>query len=369
MKKKYIYILSAVLLVFISSYFLKNTIKFMAFNWFFAQHLEEKLEQSYEPLTESKNILKSNENVTYQLNNPGIINFQLFPRTVQLKKEKKEENETTIENTKPFAMLLLGEDARGKEQGRSDSIILSIIRPSDLKVLLLSIPRDTYVKIPGRRGKDKINHAFAFGGVKLAKDTVEHFFDISIHNYAKINFYGFKQLVNALGGISLAVEKDLIKYTYSGAEIIVVGGKESYNGEEALQFARFRSDSQGDFGRMERHQEVLIAIIEEAKKPSNITKLFDVIEIIGENLKTDMKPYMIKELANLYLKSENPQIQTYTLKGIPSNNNPQKIWYDYVNETEYTKVKTMIDEWLNSDTSEDELIKYFKEEKVSPVSQ
>ncbi|NDI33831.1 LCP family protein [Chengkuizengella sediminis] len=361
MKKKYIYIVVAVLLIITSSFFLKNTIKLMAFNWFFAQHLEDILEQSYEPLTEKENILELDENVqTNQINNPGFISFQLFPRQVQLKEKNEGENEVTIGNTKPFAILLLGEDARGEEQGRSDSMILSIVRPSDLKVLLLSIPRDTYVEIPGRRGKDKINHAFAFGGVKLAKDTVEHYFDISIQNYAKINFYGFTQLVDALGGISLKVEKDLIKYTDSGAEIIVVGGKESYTGEEALKYARFRSDSQGDFGRTERHQEVIIAILDEAKKLTNITKVFDVIGIVGENLKTDMKPNMIKELTNLYLKSENPQIHTYSLKGIASNDNPQKIWYDHVSETEYTKVKTMIDVWLNLDTSEDELIEYFK---------
>ncbi|MFS1513701.1 LCP family protein [Chengkuizengella sp. SCS-71B] len=361
MKKKYIYILGAVLLIFTSSYFLKNTIKLMAFNWFFSQHLDDILEQSYEPLTYEGNILESDENVeTNQINNPNLINFQLFPRQTQLKDKNETVYGTTIKNTEPFATLLLGEDARGKEQGRSDSMILSIIRPSDLKVLLLSIPRDTYVEIPGRRGKDKINHAFAFGGVKLAKDTVEHYFDISIQYYSKINFYGFKQLIDALGGVSLPIEKDLIKYTYSRAEIIVVGGKENYTGEEALNYAKFRSDSQGDFGRTERHQEVIIAILEEAKKLSNITKVFDVIEIVGENLKTDMKPNMIKELANLYLKSENPQIHTYTLKGIASNDNPQKIWYDHVSETEYTKVKTMIDDWLNSDTSEDELIEYFK---------
>ncbi|MDP5272983.1 LCP family protein [Chengkuizengella axinellae] len=367
MKKKYIYILSAIVIITTSSYFLKNTIKLMAFNWFFSQHLEEMLEQSYEPLTEEKSILETNDkneenetNQLHQLNNPGFISFQLFPRPIRSKEESVEKNETTSEMNDPFAILLLGEDARGEEQGRSDSMILSIVRPSDLKVLLLSIPRDTYVEIPGRSGKDKINHAFAFGGVKLAKDTVENYFDIPIQNYAKINFYGFTQLVDALGGVSLPVDKDLIKYTSSGSVVIVVGGKESYSGEEALKFARFRSDAQGDFGRAGRHQEVIIAILEEAKKITNITKVFDVIEIVGENLKTDMKPDLIKDLSTLYLKSDNPQIHTYTLDGVSSNDNPQRIWYNYVSDSEYNKVKTIIDRWLASDTTEEELTEFLK---------
>src|SRR5699024_6950127 len=96
--------------------------------------------------------------------------------------ELQKEIDGTFSNNRSINALLLGIDQEDSDRGRSDTIILLSINPKTESMIMFSIPRDTYVEMPGR-GMDKINHAYAFGGVDLAIETVENTFDIPIHTY------------------------------------------------------------------------------------------------------------------------------------------------------------------------------------------
>src|SRR5690625_3054798 len=121
-------------------------------------------------------------------------------------KEKKEEIDQRLSEKEPINVLLLGVDAREGDRGRSDTMIFMSLNPKTDQILMLSIPRDTYVNIPGR-GMDKINHAYAFGDVELSVQTFEEAFNLPVHYYARVNMEGFKQGVDALGGITIQDRK------------------------------------------------------------------------------------------------------------------------------------------------------------------
>ena len=110
-------------------------------------------------------------------------------------------------------IVVLGVDGREKDDdpGRSDTLFVVMFDPKSKNVSLLSIPRDTRVRIPGH-GWDKINHAYAFGGHKLTQQTTEELLGIQVNNYVMVDFSGFESLVDAIGGIDIDVEKDMYYY-------------------------------------------------------------------------------------------------------------------------------------------------------------
>jgi len=127
-----------------------------------------------------------------------------------------------------------------ENHGRADTIVLLSISPKTKDVLILSIPRDTRVEIPGR-GMDKINHAYAFGGEKLISKTVSSFLDVPIHFYAIADFNGFVNIIDELGGVEIDVEKEMHYVDKAGGvEIHLYPGKQILDGEKSLQYIRFR---------------------------------------------------------------------------------------------------------------------------------
>lgn len=204
-------------------------------------------------------------------------------------------------NTKePFAMLLLGVDGDSFNATRSDTIMLGIVNPEDSKVSLLSIPRDLRVKIPGENGYDKINSAFAKGGVDLTATTIEETFDIPIDYYATINFKGFQEMVDAIGGIDIDVEKDMsFSDRITHTTFSLNQGQQKLTGIQALNYARFRKDGEGDFGRMRRQQQVIRAIIDQTVSFRNIPKIIDIIEVVDDNFNSNVS---YKDLGLLALK-------------------------------------------------------------------
>src|SRR5699024_9756447 len=106
--------------------------------------------------------------------------------------DRQKELQAIFKDNKALNILLLGVDERPGDRGRSDTMIFMSLNPKTNSIAMLSIPRDTYVNIPGR-GMDKINHAYAFGDVELSVQTVEEAFHLPVHFYAKVNMEGFKQ--------------------------------------------------------------------------------------------------------------------------------------------------------------------------------
>lgn len=300
-------------------YLFRKPLAVMAFDLFLSGKVEETLERSYSPLEGEE------------------------AQPVQPQEEKME----------PFSALLLGVDQRSNEPARSDTMIYAVIRPEDAKVLLISIPRDTYTEIVGRDKEDKINHAYAFGGEKMAKDTVEHFIGYPVDYYAAINFQGVRDIVDALGGVELPITQDIVNKQADHEKFTIKAGKPLYDGTEALNFVRYREDS--GFNRTKRHQEFLNAMVDRMLKLNQVTKIPELINVMGDNFKTDLPPGQIIDLSKQVLLGDtSPQISGFTIMGKGMRLNG--IYYDKANEEDVDFAQEMIGSWLNPETEASALI-------------
>ena len=189
-----------------------------------------------------------------------------------------------VKNKDPFSVLMLGVDERTGDKGRSDTMIVLTVNPNTNSVKMLSIPRDTRTEIVGKGKVDKINHAYAFGGVQMSVDTVENFLNIPIDYYMKVNMEGFSDIVDAVGGIT--VQNDL-DFSYDGYHF--AKGPVQLDGKKALAFTRMRhEDPRGDFGRQERQRQIIQGVIKEGASVSSLTNYQNIFNAIGKNVKTNL---------------------------------------------------------------------------------
>jgi len=167
-------------------------------------------------------------------------------------------------------ILLIGSDSREGEAGRADTIMVLQLDGPSKQPKLLSFMRDTLVTIPGY-GENKINAAYAFGGADLVRQTLAENFGLETNYYAKVDFRSFEKVIDTLfpSGVAINAEKDMSK----NLEVAIKQGQQQMNGLELLQYARFRMDEEGDFGRVRRQQQVMDAIFSEMKNPLAILKL------------------------------------------------------------------------------------------------
>lgn len=128
-------------------------------------------------------------------------------------KSDKRDQQVNFKNRDPISILLMGVDERKGDRGRSDSLILMTVNPKEQSMEMVSIPRDTRTEIVGKGIQDKINHAYAFGGTEMAIKTVENFLDVPVDYFVKVNMESFRDIVDAVGGVT--VENDL-DFTYEG---------------------------------------------------------------------------------------------------------------------------------------------------------
>lgn len=202
------------------------------------------------------------------------------------------------DKTEPFYMVLLGSDARNKDEAsRSDVMMLARVDPETATVTLVSIPRDTMVELP-EHGRSKINAAFAYDGAAGAVRAVKDFAGVPISHYAEIDFEGLKRVVDKLGGVDVDVPVSNNQTTNGSASI--VAGKQHMNGEQALSFARERYGyTEGDFQRSENQRILLQAIIDEvmSRSPSEIPSL---VESLAQSVSTDFSLTEIVSLANVF---------------------------------------------------------------------
>ena len=196
-------------------------------------------------------------------------------------------------------VLIMGVDERLDDVGRSDTIMVATIDPITNQAALLSIPRDTRVKI-GYRGFDKINAAYAYGGVRLAENTVENFLGIDIDHYVTINTHAFVDMVDAIGGIDLDVEKRMYyedPWDDDGGLIIdLYPGYQHLDGADAVTYVRYR-DSEGDIGRVKRQQKFIAAVVDKLTSPAIIPQVPTLIREMLDAVNTDLSMRQILELA------------------------------------------------------------------------
>lgn len=174
-------------------------------------------------------------------------------------------------------------------EGLTDTMLLLRFNPETRKMSILSIPRDTRVEIPGH-GIGKINEANANGGPALGAKTVSQLLGgVGIDRYITINVQGVQALVDALGGLTIYVPKDM-KYTDESQHLYVnlKAGKQRLNGNQVLQLLRFRYDALGDIGRIQRQQMVFRALSEQALNPATLARFPQILSVIRSHIDTNL---------------------------------------------------------------------------------
>lgn len=252
----------------------------------------------------------------------------------------KRTKDLALSDQEPFSMLMLGVDERDGDKGRSDTMIVLTVNPQKKSVKMLSIPRDTRTEIVGHGTQDKINHAFAFGGAKMSMDTVENFLDIPIDYYMKINMEGFKDIVDAVGGVT--VQNDL-DFTSDG--IHFAKGTHTLNGKEALAYSRMRHDDpSGDFGRQSRQRAIIEAVIKEGASLSSLTKYDEVFAALGNNIQTNLTFDDMMDIQKNY-KDATKSITQSSING--NGTKIDGIYYYIVSDEEKEKVQSELKEQLS----------------------
>ncbi|HEC92599.1 MAG TPA: LytR family transcriptional regulator [Candidatus Atribacteria bacterium] len=204
-----------------------------------------------------------------------------------------------------------------ENHGRADTIVFLSISPKTKDALILSIPRDTRVEIPGR-GKDKINHAYAFGGIDLIIKTVKSFLDIPLHFYVVADFEGFISIIDALGGVEIDVEKEMHYVDKAGGvKIDLYPGKQILDGEKALEYIRFRQDKLGDLGRIKRQQKLAIALFNKIMKYNSVLKIPQLLEEVKDCINTNIELQDVITLANLFSGVSQEKLKFETIQGTP----------------------------------------------------
>ncbi|MED4572685.1 LCP family protein [Brevibacillus agri] len=228
----------------------------------------------------------------------------------------------TYHSDKPLSFVILGRDTR-KETGsmNTDVMIVAVVNPKTMKVTMVSIPRDTRVKIPGDRDYEKINAVYATGealrrkaernnkipekdGISLTKEILTQMLGIPIQHYVSVDFEGFKAVIDEIGGIDVNVDKKLIyDDPKDNTHINLSPGLQKLNGEQALGYVRHRKDNRGelyyssDFDRNRRQQEVIKAVVDKITTFEGLTKILNVMDIGVKHIHTDLSKEQIKGLA------------------------------------------------------------------------
>lgn len=235
------------------------------------------------------------------------VNDDLYNEVADTLSKSEFENIITI--------ALFGTDSRNTENmsaGRSDTIIIASINTKMNTIKLISIPRDTYVNVPGH-GKTKINHAYAYGGEKLAIKTINENFGLNITEYATIDFSGLIHIINDIGGIQMNITKSEMEYINAHSyEAYKITGRTTKNlstygnitltGEQALTHSRNRTVG-NDFTRAGRQREVLEAIMSKMAKMGS-SKIMDMSDTLLKEVKTNINVWnYVGQLTDILMSS------------------------------------------------------------------
>jgi LCP family protein required for cell wall assembly len=222
-------------------------------------------------------------------------------------------------------ILLLGSDQRPNDGGfRTDVILLLTMDPDGGSVSLTSFPRDLYVYVPGWR-VDRINSAFARGGFQMMQDTMEYNFGVRPDHYVLVNFEGFSNIVNELGGVNVQVAEPLYDERDGPGDFGVAAGEVAMDGDTALWYVRSRGTS-SDFDRTRREQEVLEALFWKILSSDGLSKAPELYEHFKNTVTTDISiehilPMLplaadIAETGNIHRYAIGPeQVNSYTTSG------------------------------------------------------
>ena len=215
----------------------------------------------------------------------------------------------------PTNILVLGVDERpqNEEMGtRTDTIMLVQLDPEGDQIKLLSVPRDLLVEIePGK--KDRINAAYSYGGIEQTVDALANYAQVPIDHYAVVDFQGFEEVVDAMGGVEVEVEPGEFPEKWHMEE-----GIDRLNGPRALFYARYRGTAGGDLDRMERQRDLVAALRSKALSWKTARRLPEILEIMDENVQTDLGVDQALALGNVLIRDgRHDRLTSDQLKGSP----------------------------------------------------
>ena len=218
----------------------------------------------------------------------------------------------------PLDVLVLGVDRRPSsaegESTRSDTMMLVRVIPATGEVKLLSVPRDLYVEVESGK-KDRINTAYAYGGVEKARMVMEDLTGVDIDNYVIVDFEGFEKVIDAMGKVRVDVGKGVFPEHWNMGE-----GFERLNGHKALKYARYRGTPGADLDRIDHQQKLLAALRRQALRWDIVTRLPAIIKVTNENVNTDLGVLQVIPLARaLVLNGEDNKMTTAALEGRPAS--------------------------------------------------
>lgn len=215
------------------------------------------------------------------------------------------DKDISIEAGDPINVLVVGTDGGGPERqeedgfvSRSDTLMVINLNPKTGTTKMVSVPRDTLVNIKGLDEPDKINHAYAFGGIDLTIETVQDFLQIPIDYYAVVNMDGLAEMIDALGGIEVTSP---LSFEYRGTEFHK-GETRQVDGVKAMNFARMRyDDPEGEVGRQNRQKIVVKAIIDKALSLDAVTQYPRLITVASEYILTNVNLNEVISISQQYL--------------------------------------------------------------------
>ncbi|MCI6086266.1 MAG: LCP family protein [Selenomonas sp.] len=240
-------------------------------------------------------------------------------------------------------IMIMGVDEREDDVGRSDTLMIATVDPKRSRAALLSIPRDTRVKIAGH-GWDKINAAYAYGGERLTQRTVEDFLGVNMDHYVIINTHAFQKIIDAIGGIDIDVEKRMYyedPWDDDGGLVIDLRpGMQHMDGKTAVTYVRYR-DEEGDIGRIKRQQKFMAACMEKITSPAIIPKLPAVIREVLGSVKTDLSMRQLLEFAGTLKEAQRNGLKTDMVPGRPLYIDGISYWIPEVEKLRTTLAETL----------------------------
>jgi polyisoprenyl-teichoic acid--peptidoglycan teichoic acid transferase len=242
-------------------------------------------------------------------------------------------------------VLLLGSDSRGEEQARTDTIMIAHYDPQTSKIKLISLMRDMLVSVPDY-GQQKLNAAFTFGGPELLRETIKDNFGVNLHYYAMIDFEGFEEAVDLL--VPNGIEVDIPYEMSDGIEMTLEKGKQQLHGKELLGYVRFRQDRLSDFGRVQRQQEVISKLKEEAVGLQSLAKLPEVLDLLHTYLDTNIHTSTLLSIGKDVLTKESGEIETLRIPEDGSFENKRHDTLGDVLEIDFLQNKQSLQTFLQS---------------------
>ncbi|WZL71564.1 LCP family protein [Clostridiaceae bacterium 35-E11] len=280
--------------------------------------------------------------------------------------EESEKQKNLPKKEERVNVLVVGVDAKDAQNtngARTDTMMLATFDPDTKDVDIISIPRDSRVVIRGHKGKDKINHAHAYGGIELSMKAVKDFLGVPVHYYVKIDYEGLGKVVDDIGGVEIDVPMDMQYYDpYADPplRINLKKGKQVLDSNKAMQFVRFRKGYQDqDLGRINAQHTFLMALANKLLQPQTIINLPKLVKTFNTYVDTDMPVSTMLNYALQARKIKLENIHMITVPGEPKLING--IWYYIPNENE---IKNMINNIFNETPSQEENMVY-KETKES----